>query len=605
MSIVDRDAGLKVWQGARQDTWRGVSVQSANVVSGKYRYTEDLLRLGSCHGAGSNPAWPVCPTPLWLSHWKQLAESHPDRSYAAYVSQGLHLGFRIGFSRREAPIRSSVRNHPSASENGQSVRDYITSEVSLGRLVGPVPRPQQERVHISPIGLVPKSTPGQWRMIVDLSFPRASSVNDGIDSAVASVSYASLDEAVQHILRLGKGTQLVKVDLKQAYRQIPVHPEDHYLLGLSWEGSVYVDRALPFGLRSAPKIFTAVADMIAWAFHTAGIQDQIHYLDDFLFFSLPASATNPLQSAMAMLEYLGVPVAREKVEGPACRVTFLGIVIDTVAFELRLPHTKIEKLQGLLEAWTGSKAHTRKELESLLGHLSHAASVVRPGRTFLRKLFALLHGAKAPHHFVRMSAGARADLAWWKCFLSSWNGSSLIPLPKISHDIFSDASGTYGCAAILDTSQYIQLEWPASARSLDISVKELIPVAIACGLWGPDWAGRHICFHSDNMAVVSVMSTQTAKSDGLMHLLRCISFYGALYSFRVSCVHVPGAINDAADALSRDNMIKFSALLPQAMAVPVPPPLVGLLVSVRPDWGAQAWTDLFIRSLSREWLHRH
>ena len=67
-------------------------------------------------------------------------------------------------------------------------------------------------MHISPIGLVPKSSPGQWRMIVDLSFPRASSVNDGIHSAVASVSYASLDEAVQHILHLGKGTQLVKVD---------------------------------------------------------------------------------------------------------------------------------------------------------------------------------------------------------------------------------------------------------------------------------------------------------------------------------------------------------------------------------------------------------
>ena len=90
-----------------------------------------------------------------------------------------------------------------------------------------------------------------------------------------------------------------------------------------------------------------------------------------------------------------------------------------------------------------------------------------------------------------------------------------------------------------------------------------------------------------------------------MHLLRCISFYGALYSFRVSCVHVPGAINDAADVLSRDNMITISALLPQVVAVPVPPPLVGLLVSVRPDWGAQAWTDLFIRSLSREWLDLH
>ena len=60
-------------------------------------------------------------------------------------------------------------------------------------------------------------------------------MNDGIDSAVASVSYASLDEGVQQILCLGKSTQLVKFDLKQAYRQIPVHPEDHYLLRLSWK----------------------------------------------------------------------------------------------------------------------------------------------------------------------------------------------------------------------------------------------------------------------------------------------------------------------------------------------------------------------------------
>ena len=126
---------------------------------------------------------------------------------------GAAFRFRIGFSRQDRRLRSSVRNHPSASENGQSVRDYITSDVCLGRLVGPVPRPQQECVHISPIDLVPKSTPGQLRMIVDLSFPRASSVNDRIDSAVASVSCASLDE-VQRILCLGKGTQLVKVDLK-------------------------------------------------------------------------------------------------------------------------------------------------------------------------------------------------------------------------------------------------------------------------------------------------------------------------------------------------------------------------------------------------------
>jgi len=71
-------------------------------------------------------------------------------------------------------------------------------------------------------------------MIVDLSFPRHCIVNDGINSSVASVEYASLDKAVLHILHLRKGIQLAKVDLKQAYRQVTVHPED-YLLGLEWE----------------------------------------------------------------------------------------------------------------------------------------------------------------------------------------------------------------------------------------------------------------------------------------------------------------------------------------------------------------------------------
>ena len=71
---------------------------------------------------------------------------------------------------------------------------------------------------------------------MDISFTRSGSLNDGIDSSVAFVSYASLDEAVHLILQLGKRALLAKVDLKQACRQVPVHPEDHYQLGIEWEG---------------------------------------------------------------------------------------------------------------------------------------------------------------------------------------------------------------------------------------------------------------------------------------------------------------------------------------------------------------------------------
>jgi hypothetical protein len=53
---------------------------------------------------------------------------------------------------------------------------------------------------------------------------------------------------------------MAKVDIKKAYRMIPVHPADRHLLGMQWDGQLILDAALPFGLRSAPKIFTAVAD---------------------------------------------------------------------------------------------------------------------------------------------------------------------------------------------------------------------------------------------------------------------------------------------------------------------------------------------------------
>ena len=69
------------------------------------------------------------------------------------------------------------------------------------------------------------------------------------------------------VLQMGPGASLVKADIKEAYQIIPVHPEDRQLLGIRWKGWVYIDRVLPFGLRSAPKIFSAVADAVQWMVH--------------------------------------------------------------------------------------------------------------------------------------------------------------------------------------------------------------------------------------------------------------------------------------------------------------------------------------------------
>jgi hypothetical protein len=340
--------------------------------------------------------------------------------------------------------------------------------------------------------------------------------------------------------------------------------------------------------------------MIAWALHQSGIQHQIHYIDDFLFIGAPATdeGARALAIALRILEHLGVPVAEHKTEGPSTCVCFLGILIDTRNLELRLPPEKIERLRVLLQQWKSKKACKRKELESFLGHLSHAATVVRPGRTFLRQLFNLLHQAKEPHHYIRLTAAAKADITWWGCFLQMWSGTSFFPLPEPSYHVYSDAAGSFGCGAFVQRLGWFQIQWPGDWRELDIAAKELVPVVVAAALWGPAWSGMHIQFHSDNMAMVAVLNTRTAKTPLLMHLLRCFSFYCAQYGIHFTASHIPGAANTTADALSRNNLTLFASLIPQTPRSIIPPALLELLVTTRPDWGSPSWTGLFARSLA-------
>ena len=209
------------------------------------------------------------------------------------------------------------------------------------------PWPASDSLHVSPIGLVPKGHDGvTWRMIVDLSYPRGQSVNDCIPSNLCSLSYPSVDDAVDYVMELGRFTQMVKLDLKSAYRILPIHPCDRSVLGVSWEGQVYLDHCLPFGLCSAPKIFTAFADVLAWILHQAGVRHIIHYLDDFLLFGSPLSDEGSwaLTTALGTLAELRIPVSLPKLEGPSTTVTFLGIVLDSARLELSLPPDKVERI---------------------------------------------------------------------------------------------------------------------------------------------------------------------------------------------------------------------------------------------------------------------
>ena len=378
-------------------------------------------------------------------------------------------------------------NLPSVQSLPILVNQHIREERAAGRLLGPLPPLLASNCQVSPIGLIPKpNQPGKWRLIVDLSSPHGASVNDAISVEHCHMHYTSVFEAAACIRQLGRGAMLAKINLHQAYRMVPVHADDHPLLGMQWQNETFVDTALPFRLRSAPKIFSAFADALAWILHSRGAAWQLHYLDDFLFMGPPAdkSCAKALEVALDTCRELGVPVAAHKTKGPATQLRFLGIQVNTLTMTLSLPGDKLTRILDLVLSWRGKKTASKRKMQSLIGHLSHAAMVVLPGYTFLRRMIDLMSIAKHPSHHVRLTVDFKADLHWWVSFLPRWNGRSIMLPEAPSHAVTSDASGSWGCRAVMDSGQWFQVEWPESWSGIGITAKEMVSVVISAAVWG-------------------------------------------------------------------------------------------------------------------------
>lgn len=229
-------------------------------LNGCYRYTEDLLALDSHTPTACEPPPPPhlssIVTPLKPEAWANELQQLPDRRLVQYLLNGMRCGFRIGFNRLSTRLISASSNMRSALLNPTPVQDFLQKETQAARVLGPFSTHQLSSLHLSRFGVIPKrSQPGKWRLILDLSSPDNHSINDGIAQDICSLSYSSVDQAATIMAQLGRDAQLAKIDIAHAYRNVPVHPADRHLLGMQWDNLIYIDTVLPFGLRSAPKIF--------------------------------------------------------------------------------------------------------------------------------------------------------------------------------------------------------------------------------------------------------------------------------------------------------------------------------------------------------------
>ena len=510
-------------------------------------------------------------TPLRHAQFERELTGHPDKAWVSKLLTAIKIGVRIGHT---GPRHyTHARNLSSAFQHPEVIDQELAKECDAGRILGPFTTSPIYPLQCSGLGAIPKKN-GKWRMIMHLSAPAGRSVNDGIHPEEFSLHYSSVDDAVAILLHLGKGALMAKIDLKSAFRMIPVHYADWDLLGIHWRGQYYVDTCLPFGLRSAPFLFNEYATAIEWIMtHNYQLCHLIHYLDDFFLAAPPQSSScqRDLDTFLQVASKLGVPVATEKVEGPITAMSFLGLILDSVKQEIRLPPDKLAELTHELDRWSTRRKATKRELLSLIGKLSFAARAVPAGRLFLRRLISLASTVAHLHHRIRLNAEARADITWWRTFLPTWNGTAKFIDPNSVQVtdmlLYTDASGSDGCGAYYQGAWFFYA-WRPHQHLQSIQWKELFAIVAATLTWGHQWQGKRVKFMCDNQAIVLAWQGQRSRDSHIMKLMRTLFMFAAQHNFTITMQHIPGNTNVLADAISRRQLTKFLSLAPQAQRQP-------------------------------------
>ena len=165
-----------------------------------------------------------------------------------------------------------------------------------------------------------------------------------------------------------------------------------------------------------------VAPVHVKTFETFEIDDLLHLLDDFLFVSPTYNQCQyNLEHFISLCHQIGLPIAPDKTFRPSMTLTFAGIELDSIRSEARLPQEKVTKCVELITAFLTRKKVQLHELQSLIGLLNFATTMVTPGTAFLRRFYDLTQGILRPHHFIRLRSQVKNDLRVWLGFLSSFN----------------------------------------------------------------------------------------------------------------------------------------------------------------------------------------
>lgn len=486
-----------------------------------------------------------------------------------FLLDGIENGFRIT-DKDSVVVPVESENHRSAHQYKDLVEAELMRQIEEGNYVVASTKP----AIISPLAAIPKDD-GSVRLIHDGSRPFGCAMNNY--ATMRPERFQTIDDAC----KLAKPNYwCAKLDLKAAYRSVPIHSDDYKVTGFKWrfagdsQPTYLFDSRLPFGSTLAPSHFHRLSQAVARCMRRRGWKDVVVYIDDFLVIAPTYDLCNQaLHCLINLVRRLGFYVSWSKVVGPTQHITFLGIDIDTRACSLSLGREKLHKIQQQLQDFSTKKRASKRQLQRLAGLLNWACQAVRGGRFFLRRLLDTMQPLQQQHHKAKLSADFRKDIEWWMSFLYVFNGTVYYNRGE-THHVHVDACRKATGAFWRGDFQYVVFQKDqAAASQLHINYKEVCAVVNAVQRWAPDWAHSSVIVHTDSSVAKAIINRGRSKNRYINTLLRKLFWLGERYGFTVRAIHVPGSINIIPDTISRlheaDNCSKLIKLLANWSHVPI------------------------------------
>ncbi|XP_031328844.1 uncharacterized protein LOC116160094 isoform X1 [Photinus pyralis] len=285
---------------------------------------------------------------------------------------------------------------------------------------------------VSNIFLVPKPD-GSHRLILNLK-----ELNQYIETQHFKLEdYRSVTKLVT------ENCFFASLDLKDAYHLVPIRVKDRKFLRFYFEEELFQFNCLPFGLCTAPLVFTKILKPVFAKLRLQNFGSNV-YLDDFLLLgdSFRDCLSN-VATTRSLLEELGFIINEKKSRfTPNQSIQYLGLVFNSRSMTVSLPVEKQKRiLQDIhtLETKLSCKIRT---FAKFIGRIIAATPAVRYAMLYTKnferqKFLALKKSGGEYNSTMTIPSTLRHDFLWWKSHIQE---SRCIRPINYTMEIFSDAS---------------------------------------------------------------------------------------------------------------------------------------------------------------------